>query len=239
MVLEWNQYINANKHSTLSRSCPVKALDSIERSSRAKRWRSTYDDGAKGWRCCTVLWSRQSQCCFFCLRILRHAKGHVGPNLIQFADSIPSHPVMKSFEPALWPSLLIWLTVGKVPMQMPMVFVQVPMQPQQQVVPMMQKGREQLLAEATVENFILCVCESLCECVFVCLCLYDLYVSVSLFLPIILEPYLVHSGSKFHGSSCSSFVLYQIRTLRRHFELCPAGKSSSPSITLMSELLPQ
>jgi hypothetical protein len=178
MVLEYNKI---NKHSTLSRSCPVKALDSIERSSCAKRWRSTYDDGAKGWRCCTVLWSRQSQCCFFCLR---HAKGHVGPNLIQFADSLPSHPVMKSFEPALWPSLLIWLMVGKVPMQMPMVFVQVPMQPQQQVaqqvVPMMQKGREQLLAEATVENFILCVCESLCECVFVCLCLY---VSVSLFCP--------------------------------------------------------
>ena len=44
--------------------------------------------------------------------------------------------------------------VGKVPMQMPMVFVQVPMQPQQQVVPMMQKGREKLLA-ATVENFLL------------------------------------------------------------------------------------
>ena len=47
--------------------------------------------------------------------------------------------------------------VGKVPMQMPMVFVQVPMQPQQQVVPMMQKGREKLLA-ATVENFLLSVC---------------------------------------------------------------------------------
>lgn len=173
MVLEYNKI---NKHSTLSRSCPVKALDSIERSSCAKRWRSTYDDGAKGWRCCTVLWSRQSQCCFFCLR---HAKGHVGPNLIQFADSLPSHPVMKSFEPALWPSLLIWLMVGKVPMQMPMVFVQVPMQPQQQVaqqvVPMMQKGREQLLAEATVENFILCVCVSHCVsvCLFVCVCMYQ------------------------------------------------------------------
>lgn len=64
-------------------------------------------------------------------------------------------------------------------MQMPMVFVQVPMQPQQQVaqqvVPMMQKGREQLLAEATVENFILCVCVSHCVsvCLFVCVCMYQ------------------------------------------------------------------